>query len=168
MRKGKYKYEHVCFGGTFDIPLHKGHRALIRKAFEIGRFCYIGLTSDFYVFRMKLGLAGVHTFEERKRNLTKFLTQLKISKKRYKISMIDRFYGDELIDPHVKIDAIVVSEETLPQAKGINMIREDLGLKPLEIVMIPMVLADDKRSISSRRIRAGEIDKDGKVKRKQF
>ena len=38
----------VVVGGTFEY-MHKGHMALLKKAFDIGDFVYIGLTSDSYV-----------------------------------------------------------------------------------------------------------------------
>ena len=38
-------------------------------------------------------------------------------------------------------------------------------MKPLDIVMVEMVPADDGRPISSRRIRSGEIDTEGRLKK---
>ncbi len=150
----------ACFGGTFDVPLHKGHEALIRKAFEIAEFCYIGITSDDYLLRKRK--EGVKPFEERKNNLVKALSLMKIGKKRYAITQLDNFFGLEVLDPKRGIEIIVVSEKTLPGALGINIIREDYDLKPLEIVQVEMVLSKDGRPISSTRIRNREIDKNGK------
>jgi pantetheine-phosphate adenylyltransferase len=150
----------ACFGGTFDVPLHKGHEALIRKAFEIAEFCYIGITSDDYLLRKRK--EGVKPFEERKSNLVKALSLMKIGKKRYAITQLDNFFGPEVLDPKRGIEIIVVSEKTLPGARGINIIREDYGLKPLEIVQVEMIIAKDGRPISSTRIRNREIDKNGK------
>ena len=156
-----FKYRRACFGGTFDIPIHRGHEALIKRAFEVAEFCYIGLTTDRYVLRM--GKRDVSSFSDRERNLVEFLTSKKVQKSRYKIVKLDKFFADEVLDPKTGIEAIIVSRETLPGARGINILREDYGLKPLDIVEIGMVLADDKKPVSSTRIREGEIDKDGNV-----
>jgi pantetheine-phosphate adenylyltransferase len=158
MRTGKRKT--ACFGGTFDVPLHRGHEALISKAFEVAEFCYIGLTSDNYLLRKRK--ERVKSFDERKNNLTRFLASKKINKKRYEITKLENFFGSEVLDPKRGIDIIVVSEKTRPGALGINIIREDCGLKPLEIVQVELVLAKDGRPISSGRIRAKEIDKNGR------
>jgi len=158
------KCKAACFGGTFDVPLHKGHETLIRKAFEIAEFCYIGLTSDDYILRKRK--EGVKPFEERKANLVKFLASMKVGKSRYHISPLDNFFSPEVLDPKKKIEAIVVSEETLPGAQGVNILREDYGLKPLEIIRIETVMAKDGWPISSTRIRAREINREGKKLRK--
>ncbi len=157
------KYKKACFGGTFDIPLHRGHEALIRKAFAVSEFCYIGITSDDYILRKRK--EGVRGFGERKRNLVKFLDSEKILQNRYEIIELDKFFADEVLDRKKGVEAIIVSDRTLPGARGINILREDFGMKPLEIVKIGMVLAKDKQPISSTRIRAKEIDRKGKVKK---
>jgi pantetheine-phosphate adenylyltransferase len=159
----KYRYKKACFGGTFDVPLHKGHEALIKKAFDVSKFCYIGVTSDYYVQRKRK--RGVKSFKEREKNLVKFLKSKRILRKHYKIIKLDKFFAEEVLDKKIGIEAIVVSERTIPGARGINILREDLGMKPLEIVKIKMILAKDKQPISSTRIRSKEIDKYGKVKK---
>lgn len=156
----KKRFRTACFGGTFDIPLHKGHAVLIRKAFDVAEFCYIGVATNDYVWRK--GKRGVRAFGERRTSLVKFLTSIRVGKNRYKITNLDNFFGPEAIDPKRGIEAIVVSEETLTGARGINLIREDYGLKPLEVIEVAMVKARDYRPISSTRIRAKEIDRDGK------
>jgi len=60
-----------------------------------------------------------------------------------------------------EFDAIVVSPETKPIAEEINEKRRQRGKKPLQIIMVPYVLAKDGRAISSTRIRNGEIDDHG-------
>ncbi len=156
-----YKYKKACFGGTFDIPLHKGHESLIKKAFEVSEYCYIGITTDDYVLRKRK--EGVRNFEGRKANLIKFLESKKIPRKRYEIIKLDKFFADEVLDKTKGIEAIIVSERTIPGARGINILREDFGMKPLEIIKIGLVLSKDKQPISSTRIRNCEIDKEGKV-----
>ena len=41
----KRKFNAVLVGGTFD-EFHKGHKALIMKAFEVGNRVILGLSSD--------------------------------------------------------------------------------------------------------------------------
>jgi len=45
------KFRKVAVGGTFD-ELHRGHKTLLLKAFEIGEFVLVGLCSDEFVARM--------------------------------------------------------------------------------------------------------------------
>jgi pantetheine-phosphate adenylyltransferase len=80
-----------------------------------------------------------------------------------------RFVIEPLCDPHgpaiteEKLQLIVVSEETYPRAVEINEIRREKGLPILDIAVLTMVLAEDRTSISSTRIRAGIIDQDGRL-----
>ncbi|MDO8601222.1 MAG: phosphopantetheine adenylyltransferase, partial [bacterium] len=58
---------------------------------------------------------------------------------------------------------IVVSPETYDTAVLINQERQKLNKKPMEIVRIEFVLAQDGKPISSTRIFKGEIDGEGKL-----
>jgi pantetheine-phosphate adenylyltransferase len=158
----KRKYRIACLGGTFDVPPHKGHEALLDKAFETADFCYIGLASDEYAWRK--GKLGIRSYAERKRSLEKFLASARIRRSRYSITSLENFFGPEVLDRKAGIEAIVVSSETLPGARGINIIREEQGMKPIAIVEVATVLAKDNLPISSTRIRLGDITPDGRRK----
>jgi len=65
------------------------------------------------------------------------------------------------------VEALVVSRETEPMANRINAERTRRGLKPLEIVVIDMVPSENHAPISTTRIRKGEIDREGKLIKRQ-
>jgi pantetheine-phosphate adenylyltransferase len=52
-------------------------------------------------------------------------------------------------------------------AHRINQERARRGLKPLEIVVIDMVPSENHAPISTTRIRRGEIDREGKLIKRQ-
>ncbi len=140
----------VCIGGTFD-PLHKGHRALIEKAFRIGDYVLIGLTSDIMVKKMKI--LRTRNYQIREKELKDYLKRKNF--KNFRIVKINDRYGPSVYE---EFDVIVVSPETERIAYEINRIRMKNGKKGLKIYVIPFVLADDTKTISSSRVKKGEID----------
>ncbi len=150
------KYNVVAVGGTFD-ELHRGHLALLCKAFEVGQRVVIGLTSDAFVAKM----AKPHitaSFEERRSELEAFLWQSGLASRAEIVPLDDAFGRTMSIEG---LEALVVSRETEKTGKAINAKREKSGLPPIRIVVVNMVQADNKRPISTTRIRSGEIDRDG-------
>lgn len=147
----------VILGGTFNV-VHKGHLALLKKAFELGDFVFIGLTSD----QMANGNRDVpvQSYEIREKNLLAAVHDI-AKGKQFRIDMIEDVYGPAIT---ANYDYIVVSEETKTGAEKINLAREKAGMKPLEIVVIKLVKGADKQKITARRIVRGEIDEDGNVK----
>ena len=154
------KYEKVAVGGTFD-KLHRGHKALLSKAFEIGEKVVIGLSSDDFVSKMgKPHLTA--TYHERLKELEVFLEKKSLAK-RAEIVPLNDSYG--LTVSRKGLDALVVSEETESVTDKINKIRVDAGLSPLKIIAISMVPAENCTPISTTRIRSGEIDRNGHLLR---
>ncbi|MHA1581876.1 MAG: phosphopantetheine adenylyltransferase [Candidatus Baldrarchaeia archaeon] len=155
------KLKLVAVGGTFD-RLHRGHKKLILKAFEVGDEVIIGLTTDSMVKNKFLG-KEILSFDERLKELKEFLEDEGLLS-RCKILPLNDVYGPTIIDE--SIEGLVVSEETLGRALEINRIRVSNGMRPLIIFVIPLLLAENGKPISSHRIRSGEINRNGKVLRK--
>jgi cytidyltransferase-like protein len=148
-----FKYRCVALGGTFD-HLHRGHKDLLARAFKTGEAVVIGLTSD----AAREGKKIDQSFEERKENLENYLKK-ELPGRYFQISKLVDQFGPAIYSE--KIDAIAVSTETLPAVEKANKRRRELGLPELKVEVVPMTVAEDGRKISSTRIRAGEIDRDG-------
>lgn len=152
-------FQKVVIGGTFD-KMHKGHKKILDTGFSVGRSVVIGLTSDEFAKRFRV--EDVIPYEKRKENLEKCAETYG---KPYKIVKIDDSYGIATLD--TDIDCIMASEETLLRASEINAIRFKKGLEKLIIIVVPIVLADDGKPISSERIVKGQIDTDGHILKKK-
>jgi cytidyltransferase-like protein len=135
----KLKEKTVVVGGTFDI-LHKGHEALLKKAFSLGRVV-LGLTSESYAKRKK---RKINSFIQRTKNLKEFITN-KFSKN-FEIYKINDKFGTTL---EKDFDYIVVSPDSFDVAKEINIKRKRKEKTQIEIIKIPFVLGKDGKPISS-------------------
>jgi pantetheine-phosphate adenylyltransferase len=153
-------FNEVAIGGTFDV-LHRGHKILLRTAFRAGDRVLIGLSRNGFVRRLVKN-HRVDPYPKRKRELVSFLKRERLLD-RAKIIPLDDPYGPTVKDSTVR--ALVVSRMTKKMADKINTIRRRRGLKPLSVVSIGMVVAEDFEPISSTRIRAGEIDREGYLER---
>ena len=149
-------FKEVAIGGTFDV-LHRGHKILLRTAFRAGDRVLIGLSRNGFVRRLVKN-HRVDRYPRRKRELISFLKKEGLLD-RAKIIPLDDPYGP--IINNSTVNAVVVSRMTKKTAEKINTIRRRRGLKPLPIVSIGRVVAEDFEPISSTRIRAGEIDREG-------
>jgi len=149
---------HVALGGTFEI-IHNGHRALLARAFEIGDRVLIGLTSDRLANLSRS--RHVRPFRDREEALMAYIDGT-FPGSDHTIEMIDDRFGPAI---HLEdLDVLVVSVNTHPTGIELNHLRKERGLRPLELVAIPPVLADDGTLISSTRVMAGECDADGRVR----
>lgn len=149
----------VALGGTFD-PVHDGHVALFRRAFELGDLT-VGLTSDELAPRTRHEERYVRSYEDREADLAAELAPLADEYDReFEIRTLEEPTG---IAVEPQFDALVVSPETVEGGKRINDIREERGLDPLRIEVVDHVPAEDGERISSTRIVKGEIDRHGNL-----
>lgn len=152
------KFKVVAVGGTFD-ELHRGHKELLMKAFEVGEQVLIGLCTDEFVKRMNKPHVTA-SYTERLAELEDFLVKHGFIDRARIIPLSDA-YGVTLSGGC--LEAIVVSRETERTAIKINEERLKKGLPPLSIITIDMVPAENHTPISTTRIRRGEIDREGHV-----
>lgn len=153
------KYKLLVCGGTFDL-LHKGHKAFIKQILDISDKVLLGLTSDLYVQSFKSG-NEIENFEARKNAVEQFLDSIGV-KTRVEIVPINNAY-EPYLESSIQYRAIAVTPQTQHSALDINAKRKKNFVPELEIVIIPMELAEDGKLISSTRIRNGEINRDGRL-----
>lgn len=158
------KFNTVVCGGTFD-HFHKGHEEFIRFALSYGKKIIIGLTSEKYVQKNKIEkefllIQKIESYQERKKSLINFLKKEKVEN-RAEIVSIDDFFGPTL-KKDLNIDAIIVSENLIKGAEKINQEREKIGLPKLVILIKHLIKSKDEKTISSTRIRKGEINRSGR------
>ncbi|MFX0091150.1 MAG: pantetheine-phosphate adenylyltransferase [Candidatus Hodarchaeota archaeon] len=140
----------LAVGGTFD-RLHEGHELLFEAAFAVGSFVQIGVLSDELIQKSSKELKNkIASFEERKSNVEAFIKR-KGYIKPYRIRKLTHPYGITHTDPD--LEAIVVSEETLPTVFKINEIRVQKRFEPLVSIVIPEVRDEFGTRISSTKRR---------------
>ena len=152
-------YKHIVVAGTFD-GLHKGHIHFLTKAFEAAGLVTIGLTSEAYIRRFKRD-KGVSAHSKRYAALTKWLRRQDFAP-RTQIVPLDNKWGPAIMAD--SFDAIAVTSDNRDVAEEINSLRAERGLPKLAIVGIDLIEAEDKKPISSTRLREGEIDKQGHLR----
>ncbi|MGA1792974.1 MAG: pantetheine-phosphate adenylyltransferase [Thermoplasmatota archaeon] len=150
--------ENICLGGTFS-PIHSGHLKLLEEAFRRGKRVSVGLTSDEMATRDRK--RQVESFETRRRNLKSVMDRLsELYSVPYSISEINDRFGFAIM---AEIDSIVVSEETESTVEEIDQERAREGLPPLQRFVIGMETDRNGRKLSSTRVSAGEIDREGNI-----
>ena len=145
-------------GGTFDI-IHSGHKALLQRALEVGDIVLIGLTTDARASKNR-NKTQINPYNIRLVNLQNLLKSMK-SLDKFQIVPLENDWGPSVIDED--FEAIIVSDETKSTAQKINKIRLADGKTELEIVVVPMIRAQDGKKISSSRIRNKEVNSEGKI-----
>lgn len=141
----------AAVAGTFDV-LHDGHKALLRRAFEVGDRVVVGITSDSMA---SSGREESVPLELRSSELRRFLDTLG----QYSLFVIEDMYGpDEVMDT---VDVLVVSEETLENGNRLNERRAERGRPPMELSVVPLVMSTTGSKISASAILRGEYGRSG-------
>lgn len=148
-------YRKGVIGGTFDV-FHAGHKKLLLTALTYADALLIGLTSDNFAVLSKGH--EVSPFEQRMEKVLEFIRILNKEDK-VEIVKIDDPFGPSVEDQDLEV--LFVTENLLSNALKINRLRKDKDMRPLDILIVPLVKAEDGGIISSTRIRKGEIDENG-------
>lgn len=151
------EYSLVALGGTFDI-IHKGHLTLLSNASIVSDKVIIGITSD--EFAARKGKTLLNKYDLRLQNLTSAISK-EFPDTVFQISKLENDFGPAVLEKDVQ--ALVVSDETSNQGRVLNELRAKKDLAPVEIVTVPMSLAQDGIRISTTRIKNLEIDAAGNL-----
>lgn len=154
MAEQSSRFSHIVLGGTFD-HFHLGHQKLLEKAFQIGNKLTIGIAQK-NLCNNKLLSQTIESYSARKNSVEKCLQDYLVDDRLIDIISISDIYGMTLTDK--SIDAIVVSKATVKNAQKINRLRQKKGWPKIEIIVVDDVFGEDRRLITSARIRLGEID----------
>jgi pantetheine-phosphate adenylyltransferase len=147
----------VATGGTFD-EIHIGHLALLARAFDEGKKVIIGVSSD--DFAAQRGKKLNHSFEQRVHNLRNVIRK-EFGNAMFEIAKLDGDFGPAVSSGNVA--ALIASKETEGKGKMLNEMRAKRGLRPVRIITVDLVRAEDGSPVSSTRMRAGEIDGRGRL-----
>ncbi len=152
------RFGRVVLGGTFD-RLHAGHEALLSTALRAGRSVAVGLTTERFLARHpKPDGPRIQSYGTRRRALRRWLSDRSPTTRWTVVPLEDTFGGSV----GEEVDALVVSADTVAGGRAVNAERRRLGRKAIPVLVVPLVLAEDLRPVSSRRIRSGEITASGR------
>ena len=150
------KYQYVCLGGTFD-HFHAGHQSFLKAIAAKSQQLLIGITQPQMTEHKKLS-AVLEPYEVRYQAVKTFCKSENIECEL--VPLTDQ-YGPTLTNS--KLQAIFVTPDTEKGAIAINNARLQHGLQPLSIEKVALLQATDGHTVSSERIRNGQISRQGKV-----
>ena len=154
----KYQFDHMVAAGSWD-HFHIGHRRFIDEAFRRAQRVSVGITSDEMIAKKDFARA-LESFTVRKRSLRDYLVEKGYLARAKIVKLID-IYGPALTDN--TMDSLLVTKNTLNGGRKVNEKRKGLNLIPLQLIKVALEKDRDGKEISSERIRAGEINLQGRV-----
>jgi len=140
----------VGLGGTFD-HLHEGHKFLLKTALSISELTEIGLTSQ-GLLKNKQYSSKLEDYETRKENLKSYISSI-ADLNRVNIVEISNWSDMDKYAQDPEYNGLVVSQETYDNALKLNENRMKKGLKPLVLIVIPLIKDKNNNKLSSTLIR---------------
>ncbi|MBT4065599.1 MAG: pantetheine-phosphate adenylyltransferase [Euryarchaeota archaeon] len=145
------KLERCLVGGTFD-RFHAGHQALLNTALDIAELVEVWIAND---AMSDAKSPFIQPFEDRREAILVWADE--------RITTHELTDADGPAPFRKDCDSIICTPETLGNCQSINEKRLGNGLLPLEIIEAPYCMDDGGGIISSSRIRAGLINREGKL-----
>jgi cytidyltransferase-like protein len=130
-------------GGTFSL-MHRGHRHLLRVAAEKSKALLVGVSSDEYASARKAH--PLEPYELRALSVLLYLLMVDPDLE-VEIHPLDDAFGPAYLDG--ELECIFVSEETVPGAVAINILRRLRGLAPLRIYSVELITDEKGVRLSS-------------------
>mmetsp|Transcript_27151 Transcript_27151/g.59279 ORF Transcript_27151/g.59279 Transcript_27151/m.59279 type:complete len:454 (-) Transcript_27151:437-1798(-) len=136
----RLSFKCIAMGGTFD-RLHAGHMLLLAAAALVARECLFSGITDDALLSSKAHRQLLQSYSEREAATMSYVRQVH--------PLLEVAEAGPLKDPKEptkaeldpSMEAIVVSEETLPGAQHINAGRLSRGFQPLTVVVVPVLFA---------------------------
>lgn len=153
---GKDSYGAVVLGGTFD-RLHDGHRRLLKASAELARDrIVVGVCSGPMLAKKELPHL-IEPVEIRMKAIEDYIKSIKPGLKVHLEPITDP-YGPSIVDD--KLDAIIVSKETLRGGLSVNKRRAEKGLPQLKVEVIDILPENNTGGkLSSSTLRRLEAEK---------
>lgn len=123
----------------------------MKTALSVSEIIEIGLTSQ-ELLKNKQYPSKLEDFETRKKNLMAYISSI-ADLKRINIVEIKNWVDMDKYAQDPEYDGLVVSQETYENALKLNENREKKGLKPLILIVIPLIKDKAHNRISSTSIR---------------
>ena len=137
-------------GGTFD-HLHEGHKLLLKTALSVSETIEIGLTTQ-KLLENKQYTLKLEDYTTRESNIREFIGSF-TDLKRISIVEIKNWEDMNKYAQDPEYEGLVVSQETYNNALNLNNNREEKGLDPLILIVIPLIKDKNNKKISSTAIR---------------